>query len=159
MIRYLAFQGQSSDPGKPSYARDGLPLAGGLVDLDGSKVRVKRAGKWIAGDRWTPLAATPASPGGVSEDSAFAWAASEALAAVTGRSYGDRAEQLAGLGLAGGTDLPAAVSAGRAAGLAAAHAALSAARTYPGNGAGGPPSGGGENAGAAWRSAAWGEWC
>jgi hypothetical protein len=68
----------------------------------------------------------------VSEDSAFAWAASEALRAVTGRSYAARAELLAGLGLAGGTDVPGAVTAGRAAGLAAAHTALAAAKRYTG---------------------------
>jgi hypothetical protein len=117
MIRYLAFEDQ-------------LPLVAGLVERDGSTVRVKRAGQWVAGDRWTPLAATPPSPGGVSEDSAFAWAANEALRAATGRSYAGRAARLAGLGLAGGTDAPGAVTVGRAAGSAAAQAALAAAKTY-----------------------------
>jgi Na+-translocating ferredoxin:NAD+ oxidoreductase RnfD subunit len=119
MIRYLAFERQ-------------LPLVPGLVERDGSTIRVKRAGEWVAGDRWTPLAATPASPGGVSEDAAFAWAAADALRAATGRSFTPRAEQLAGLGLAAGTDVPAAVTAGRAAGIAAAQAALTAAKRYGG---------------------------
>jgi hypothetical protein len=33
MIRYLAGQGQSSDPGLPSYSREGLPLIPGLIEL------------------------------------------------------------------------------------------------------------------------------
>jgi hypothetical protein len=117
MIRYLAFEKQ-------------LPLVKGLVERDGSSVRVKRAGTWVAGDRWAPLAATPSSPGGVSEDSAFAWAASEALRSATGNAYLSRARRLAGLGLAGGTDVPGAVTAGRAAGIAAARSALDAAKRY-----------------------------
>jgi hypothetical protein len=119
MIRYLAFEKQ-------------LPLVQGLVERDGSTVRVKRDGRWVAGDRWTPLDATPSSPGGVSEDSAFAWAASEALRAATGRAYASRAEQLAGVGLAHGTDVPGAVTAGRKAGSSAARAALAAAKRYTG---------------------------
>jgi hypothetical protein len=119
MIRYLAFEQQ-------------LPLEQGLVERDGSTVRVKRAGTWVAGDRWTPLTATPSSPGGVSEDSAFAWAASGALRAVTGNPSAARAERLAGVGLAGGTDVPGAVAVGRAAGLAAARSALAAAKRYTG---------------------------
>src|SRR5262249_9193077 len=33
MIRYLAFQGQSSDRSAPSYSADGLPLVPGLIEL------------------------------------------------------------------------------------------------------------------------------
>ena len=33
MIRYLAFQGQSSDPKAPSYNTEGLPLVPGLIEL------------------------------------------------------------------------------------------------------------------------------
>ena len=117
MIRYLAFQRQ-------------LPLVPGLVERDGSRILVRRAGTWVAGDRWTPLAATPASPGGVSEDSAFAWAASEALRGVTGRSFAARAGRLAELGVAGGTDVPASVRAGRTAGLSAGRSAVAAAEGY-----------------------------
>ena len=91
---------------------------------------MRRAGTWVAGDRWTPLAATPASPGGVSEDSAFAWAASEALRGVTGRSFAARAGRLAELGVAGGTDVPASVRAGRTAGLSAGRSAVAAAEGY-----------------------------
>ena len=78
MIRYLAFQGQSSDPGRPSFNREGLPLtkAGRARRHDRAAAR-RDVGQ---GRRWTPLAATPASPGGVSEDSAFAWAAASARA-------------------------------------------------------------------------------
>ncbi len=132
MIRYLAFQGQSSDRGAAAYAADGLPLVPGLVQLDNGQLRVRRDGRWVLGTRWTPLAATPASPGGVSEDSAFAWAADEALRSVTGRSYAGRATQLAGLGLAAGTDVPPSVDEGRAAGIAAARTALAAAKSYIG---------------------------
>jgi hypothetical protein len=33
MIRYMAARGQSSDPGLPSYDREGIPLVPGLVEL------------------------------------------------------------------------------------------------------------------------------
>jgi hypothetical protein len=33
MVRHLAAQGQSSDPGLPGYARNGLPLVPGLIEL------------------------------------------------------------------------------------------------------------------------------
>jgi hypothetical protein len=37
MIRYMGGLGQSSDPGMPSYNRDGLPLVPGLVELISSQ--------------------------------------------------------------------------------------------------------------------------
>jgi hypothetical protein len=33
MIRYLATQGQSTDPAQPSYSADGLPLVSGLIEV------------------------------------------------------------------------------------------------------------------------------
>ena len=40
MIRYLAFQGQSSDPKAASYSTDGLPLVPGLTKLVDGQVEV-----------------------------------------------------------------------------------------------------------------------
>src|SRR5262249_49619617 len=73
MIRYLAFQGQSSGDGKQAhYSMDGLPLVPGLVELRGGKVEVLSRGRWVDGAAWSPPVATPPSPGGVAEGSAFA---------------------------------------------------------------------------------------
>ena len=137
MIRYLAFQGQSSDPSAAGYAADGLPLVAGLVELATSgpnkgRVLVRSGGRWVLGSAWRPPGPTPDSAGGVSEASAFASAASEALTAATGRSFARRAERLGDIGLARGIDVPADVAAGRSAGLAAAHIALAAAQRYVG---------------------------
>ena len=73
MIRYLAFNNQ-------------LPLVPGLIKRVGSQQLVLRAGRWVPGVHWSPLAPTPPSPGWVSGDSAFAYAAGEVLTAFTGRS-------------------------------------------------------------------------
>jgi hypothetical protein len=77
---------------------------------------VREDGRWVPGAAWTPPLATPASPGGVSERAAFAYAA----AAVLGHRFDARAKRAAESGLRGGIDLPAAVAAGRAVGLASA---------------------------------------
>jgi Na+-translocating ferredoxin:NAD+ oxidoreductase RnfD subunit len=130
MIRYLAFQGQSTDPKKPSFNREGLPLVPGLIELRNGKVMVLSSGRWILGARWTPPAQTPASPGWVSESSAFAYAADAALSALTGRSYDRQAQQAAESGLAEGIQIPADVTAGRAVGRAAGEQAVAAARRY-----------------------------
>ncbi|MGH2936070.1 MAG: FG-GAP-like repeat-containing protein, partial [Gaiellaceae bacterium] len=72
MIRYLAFNGE-------------LPLVPGLTRRNGATTEVLSQGRWVAGDTWSPPLATPASPGGVAEASAFAYAADAVLTALAGR--------------------------------------------------------------------------
>ncbi|MGH3002976.1 MAG: FG-GAP-like repeat-containing protein [Gaiellaceae bacterium] len=127
MIRYLAFQGQSSDPKAPSYSPDGLPLVSGLAKLVDGKVAVRSGERWVDGAAWTPPAATPASPGWVSEGSAFAAAADEALTASTGRSFSRQAAQASGAGLKDGIETPADEAAGRALGMRVGKLAVSRA--------------------------------
>jgi hypothetical protein len=102
MIRSLAFQGQSSDRGAPSYSADGLPLVPGLVELvtkassaPGQRharlaghvgdIAVLTAHGWVLGTRWSPRgsAVTPPYPGWVSDESTFARAAATVLSAAT----------------------------------------------------------------------------
>ena len=147
MIRYLAFEGQSSDPKAPSYAADGLPLVPGLIELvthassapgqrhaalaaDIGQVAVLSGGRWILGTRWTPPTATPASPGWVAENSAFAYAAAEVLSALTGRSFAHPAAQASRGALLGGTVTPPDVVAGRAVGTAVGKQARTLAGRY-----------------------------
>ena len=130
MIRYLAFQGQSSDPNAPSYNKEGLPFVPGLIELvtkqssapgqsqaalasHVGQVAVLLGGSWVLGARWTPPASTPASPGWVSEASAFSYAAADVLTALTGRSFERQAEQVSQRGIAGGIETPADGAAGR----------------------------------------------
>jgi Na+-translocating ferredoxin:NAD+ oxidoreductase RnfD subunit len=103
MIRYLAFNNQ-------------LPLVPGLIKRVGGQLLVLRAGRWVPGARWSPLAPTPPSPGWASGDSAFASAANEVLTAFTGRSFAGPAARAAAQGLDRGTELPGDVAAGRALG-------------------------------------------
>ena len=136
MIRYLAFQGQSSDPKGPSYNTDGLPLVPGLIELitrassapgqrhaalasDLGQVAVRSQGHWVLGARWTPPSPTPASPGWVSEQSAFAYAAADVLTALTGHSFAREAERLSRSGVESGIETPADETAGRALGTTA----------------------------------------
>jgi Na+-transporting NADH:ubiquinone oxidoreductase subunit NqrB len=146
-IRYLAFQGQSSDPQAPSYNADGLPLVPGLIELitkqssasgerhaalhaDIGQVAVLSQGRWVLGSRWTPPSATPDSPGWVSEQSAFASAAAEVLTAFTGRSFDRQAELLGRSGVAGGIETPADESAGSALGKKVGQRARAQALRY-----------------------------
>jgi hypothetical protein len=115
MIRYLAFQGQSSDRSARDYSADGLPLVRGLIELRGSTVMVRSQGRWVRGDRWLPPASTPASPGWVSERTAFAAAATTVLHAFTGRTFSTGASTVS-LGI----DTPAAARAGASLGRAVA---------------------------------------
>jgi hypothetical protein len=104
MIRYLAERGQSSDPKRPSYDPDGLPLIAGLIKLDDAGEIAVRAWRgnptnprqasgvgWILGKRWLPYQkatfVTPSFPAFVSGHSAFSRAAAEVLAAYTGSPY------------------------------------------------------------------------
>ena len=103
MIRYLAFNGQ-------------LPIVAGVSKLVGGQVVVLERGRWVPGAAWTPPAATPASPGWVSEGSAFAYAADEVLTALTGRSFATQAERMSAAGPAEGIETPADEAAGRALG-------------------------------------------
>jgi hypothetical protein len=130
MIRHLAFQGQSSDAKQPAYNAEGLPLVSGLIKLDKGKVVVRSGGRWVLGARWTPPAQTPASPGWVSESSAFAYAADAALSSLTGRSFDRQAQQAAEAGLAAGIQVPPDVAAGRKLGRAVGAQAVVAARRY-----------------------------
>ena len=116
MIRYLAFQGQSSDRKLPHYSADGLPLVPGLVELRDGKVEVLSQGAWVDGSAWSPPVATPASPGGVAEGSAFAYAAGRVLSALTGHSYASQIHEASTAPVADGIDVPSDVTAGRAIG-------------------------------------------
>jgi Na+-translocating ferredoxin:NAD+ oxidoreductase RnfD subunit len=116
MIRYQAFEGQSSDPNAPNDVRDGLPLVPGLIKLQGDKVEVLSRGRWIPGDAWSPPVATPPSPGGVAEGSAFAYAAGRVLASLTGHSYAARIHAASAAPVADGIDYPSDVTAGRTVG-------------------------------------------
>ena len=87
-------------------------------------------GRWVLGARWAPPAPTPASPGWVSEESAFAFAADEVLARATGRSF-DRTGRAAGRsGLAAGSTPPPTTRAGRKLGAAVGEKAWSLAQRY-----------------------------
>jgi hypothetical protein len=116
MIRYLGFQGQSSDRKREGYSADGLPLVPGLVELRGAKLEVLSRGRWIPAAAWSPPAATPASPGDVAEASAFAYSAGRVLAALTGHPFAKQVRQASVAALANGIDVPSDVTAGRAVG-------------------------------------------
>ena len=147
MIRYAAFQGQSSDPNAPSYNAEGLQLVPGLTELvtrassapgqplhglaaDLGQVAVRTRTGWVLGTRWTPERPTPPSPGWVSEDSAFAAAAGEVLASATGRSFAGVAKQAGRSGLEAGIDVPADDNAGGRIGTAVGKSAWSLAQRY-----------------------------
>jgi hypothetical protein len=115
MIRYLAFNGQ-------------LPIVPGLTRRAGNQIQVRSQGRWAAGDRWTPPAQTPASPGYPSADAAFASAAQTVLTALTGRDYSARATQAAALGAREGVELPRDATAGTRVGRAAGARALAQRR-------------------------------
>jgi len=147
MIRYLAFQGQSSDPKAPSYNAEGLPLVPGLIELVTSRssapgrplstlaagvgqVAVRTQTGWVVGTRWKSDRPTPPSPGWVSGESAFAFAANEVLTPATGRSFARTAAKAARSGLEAGVDTPADDLAGRKLGVVVGKKAWSLARRY-----------------------------
>jgi Na+-translocating ferredoxin:NAD+ oxidoreductase RnfD subunit len=132
MIRYLAFQGQSSDRKQADYSADGLPLVPGLVELRDGKVEVLSQGRWIHGASWSPPVPTPPSPGGVAEGSAFAYAAGRVLTVLTGRPFASEAQQAAAAQLAAGIDVPSDVKAGRRIGDRVAARILLRLRRYHG---------------------------
>jgi hypothetical protein len=130
MIRYAAFQGQSSDRKAGNYSTDGLPLVPGLVESRNGKVEVLSRGRWVDGAAWSPPVATPPSPGGVAEGSAFAYAAGRVLGALTGHSYASRIRAAATAPLADGIDVPSDVTAGRTLGERVAALVLRRLRRY-----------------------------
>ncbi|MBV8257228.1 MAG: hypothetical protein JO073_05360, partial [Actinobacteria bacterium] len=104
MVRYLAFN-------------DELPLIPGLIRRVKPRTWVMLEGRWVDGARWTPPAATPPSPGWVSADATYAYAAARVLGSLTGRSFATRAAQAANAGVANGTELAMDVAAGKKLGL------------------------------------------
>jgi Na+-translocating ferredoxin:NAD+ oxidoreductase RnfD subunit len=131
MIRYLAFQGQSSDPTQAPFNPEGLPLVPGLVELHRGKIdQVLSNGRWINLAAWSPPVATPASPGGVAEGSAFAYAAGRVLSALTGRSYAGQIREASTAPLADGIDVPSDLRAGRKVGERVAALVLRKLRSY-----------------------------
>jgi len=115
MIRYLAFNGE-------------LPIVSGLTRKAGSTIEVRSQGRWIDGARWTPLAPTPASPGWVSADAAFAYAADAVLTGLTGRSFDRQAARASSAGIDDGVELAIDATAGRKIGSEAGKLALARIR-------------------------------
>ena len=132
MIRYLAFQGQSSDRDQAIYSRDGLPLVPGLaaLALRAGKIEVLSRGRWVEAAGWSPPVVTPPSPGGVAEGSAFAYAAGRVLTALTGRSFAGQMREASAAPVADGIDLPSDVAAGRSLGERVAVLVLRKLRSY-----------------------------
>jgi Na+-translocating ferredoxin:NAD+ oxidoreductase RnfD subunit len=130
MIRYLAFQGQSSDRKQADYNADGLPLVPGLIELRDGKLEVLSHGAWVDGAAWSPPVATPASPGGVAEGSVFAAAAGRVLSALTGRSQAARIHTVSAAPVAAGIDVPSDVTAGSKLGERVAADVLRRLRRY-----------------------------
>ncbi len=126
MIRYMAFQGQSSDPKAPSYNPEGLPLVPGLIELRNGQVVVRTRTGWVVGTRWTPLRPTPPSPGWVSDGSAFASAAD----VVLGRAVARTSARAEASGLDAGIDIAADDVAGQKLGAVAGRNASALARRY-----------------------------
>jgi hypothetical protein len=130
MIRYLAFQGQSSDRTKPDYSADGLPLVPGLIELRGGNVQVLSRGRWIDGAAWSPPVATPPSPGGVAEGTAFAAAAGRVLTPLIGRPFASQVRAAYTAPFADGVDVPSDVIAGGRLGEHVATLVLRKLRAY-----------------------------
>ena len=131
MIRFSAFEGQSTDQNAPNANfTDGIPLVPGLIELRGDKVEVLSHGRWIEGAAWSPPVATPPSPGGVAEGSAFAYAAGMVLTALTGHSHTSQIREASTAPVADGIDVPSDVSAGRKLGERVAALVLRRLRRY-----------------------------
>jgi len=115
MIRFLAFTGQ-------------LPLVAGVSRRVDGKTYIRSGNRWVLGAAWTPFVPTPASPGWVSEGSAFAYAASAVLTALTGHSFAAQAKRLATAGVAEGIETPSDETAGRVLGGETGRLAVAQAR-------------------------------
>jgi hypothetical protein len=132
LIRYLAFQGQSSEPKQSHYNKDGLPLVPGLIESREGKVEVLSQGRWVDAAAWSPPVATPPSPGGVAEGTAFAYAAGSVLAALTSDSYASEMRAASTAPVADGIDFPTDVKAGRTVGRRVAELVLRRLTRYHG---------------------------
>jgi Na+-translocating ferredoxin:NAD+ oxidoreductase RnfD subunit len=130
MIRYLAFQGQSSDRKQADYSPNGLPLVPGLVEMHAGTLQVLYEGRWVDGAAWSPPVATPPSPGVVAEGSAFAYAAGGVLGVLGHRSVDAQITQANAAPLKGGIDLPSDVAAGKSLGTRVAALVLRKLRRY-----------------------------
>jgi hypothetical protein len=113
LIRYFAFQGQSSERKQSHFSRDGLPLVPGLIESRDGKIEVLSQGHWIDAAAWSPPVATTPSPGSVAEGTAFANAAGGVLAAITGHSYANEIREASTAPVAAGIDFPSDLRAGR----------------------------------------------
>jgi hypothetical protein len=87
-----------------------------LIESRDGKIEVLSQGRWVDGAAWSPPVATPPSPGGVAEGSAFAYAAGGVLTALTDRSYASQIREASLAPVADGIDVPSDVRAGRAIG-------------------------------------------
>ncbi|HEY2542691.1 MAG TPA: FG-GAP-like repeat-containing protein [Gaiellaceae bacterium] len=85
-------------------------------------------GRLPAGSRWTSPLPTPASPGGVAEASAFAYAADAVLSSLLGRPFDRQAQAASAEALAGGIDVPEDISVGRTVGERVGRLALAKIR-------------------------------
>ena len=149
MIRELAFEGQSSDRHAPSYRPDGLPLVPGLVELitkassaPGRRhaalaghvgdVAIRTAHGWTLGTRWLPRAGavTPAYPGWVSDESAFARAAATVLTSDMKRTFRRAANEAGLAAVYAGTETAADDLAGRKIGSQVGKRAWALAERY-----------------------------
>jgi hypothetical protein len=115
MIRYLAFNSQ-------------LPVVDGLTRFNGQDTFVRFDGRWVSGSSWSARTPTPASPGWISGDSAFAYAANTVMTALGGRSFAARAAAAGRLGVSEGIELPEDAVAGRRIGIRVGDAALARIR-------------------------------
>jgi hypothetical protein len=86
--------------------------------MAGDTIEVRLRGRWVRGDRWTPPAPTPASPGYPSASAAYEAAAARVL----------RRAPRADVGVAQGIELPQDAAAGRAIGAAVARRVLAKLR-------------------------------
>jgi Na+-translocating ferredoxin:NAD+ oxidoreductase RnfD subunit len=133
IIRYAAFQGQSTDRKREhgAYSTDGLPLVPGLVEYRDGNLEVLSDGRWVEGAAWSPRVATPASPGAVAEGTVFAYAAGRVLGALTGHPYASRIHAASTAPLTDGIDVQSDVTAGRKVGERVAALVLRRLRAYP----------------------------
>jgi hypothetical protein len=103
-----------------------------LIESREGKIEVLSDGHWIDAAAWSPPVATPPSPGGVAEGSAFAHAAGRVLAALTGRAYAPQIREASMAPIADGVDVPSDVRAARVVGDRVAHLVLRRLDRYRG---------------------------
>lgn len=96
-IRFLAENGQCSDPVQPNYAQDGVLLlensirVNNGIEIRGWNNQAFPEVNWIAGNRWVPYQrptfVTPPFAGYISGHSTYSRAAAEVLTLFTGDEY------------------------------------------------------------------------